>query len=224
MGEDSSEFLEMSDAVAANESQPARESGKLRQILDGARRVFQADGFDGSSMNDIARAANVSKGPLYVYFPSKDALFTALVRDDHVRQAERICEFGDHEADLSTTLFVFGESLLGLMCKPSTIAQFRTVVAVAEKFPDVGRAFFDAGPRYGVERLGAYLAQQMQAGALRTADPIEAAMDFTQLLQGGIFKQMLFRCADVPAPGRIGSEVLRAINVFLRAYAPDAIP
>ena len=66
------------------------ESAKRRQILDGARRVFLADGFDGASMNDIARVAGVSKGTLYVYFDSKEALFEALIREDRKQQAERI--------------------------------------------------------------------------------------------------------------------------------------
>ena len=67
-----------------------QESAKRRQILDGARRVFLADGFDGASMNDIARVAGVSKGTLYVYFDSKEALFEALIREDRKQQAERL--------------------------------------------------------------------------------------------------------------------------------------
>ena len=48
------------------------ESAKRRQIIDGARAVFLAQGFDAASMNDIARAAGVSKGTLYVYFKHKE--------------------------------------------------------------------------------------------------------------------------------------------------------
>ena len=57
---------------------PATDSAKRRQILDGARRVFLSAGFDGASMGEIAKAARVSKGTLYVYFDSKEALFEAL--------------------------------------------------------------------------------------------------------------------------------------------------
>ncbi len=55
-------------------------SAKRRQIMDGARQVFLSAGFDGASMNDIARAAGVSKGTLYAYFNSKDELFEAIIR------------------------------------------------------------------------------------------------------------------------------------------------
>ena len=56
------------------------ESSKRRQILDGARKVFMDLGFDGASMNEIARSAGVSKGTLYVYFADKNRLFEAIVQ------------------------------------------------------------------------------------------------------------------------------------------------
>jgi AcrR family transcriptional regulator len=52
------------------------DSAKRQQILDGARRCFLAQGFDGSSMNDIVLAAGVSKGTVYAYFPSKEKRFS----------------------------------------------------------------------------------------------------------------------------------------------------
>ena len=55
------------------------DSAKRRQIVDGARSVFMARGFDAASMGDIAKAAGVSKGTLYVYFKDKDELFGAIV-------------------------------------------------------------------------------------------------------------------------------------------------
>ena len=57
------------------------EAAKRRQIIDGARRVFLAQGFDAASMGEIAREAGVSKGTLYVYFKSKEELFEAIVEE-----------------------------------------------------------------------------------------------------------------------------------------------
>ena len=59
----------------------------------GARQVFLSAGFDGASMNDIARAAGVSKGTLYAYFNSKDELFEAIIRGEFAQAAERLCTF-----------------------------------------------------------------------------------------------------------------------------------
>ena len=65
------------------------ESAKRRQILEGARRVFLGRGFDAASMGEIAREARVSKGTLYVYFDSKEALFAALIEESKRETAER---------------------------------------------------------------------------------------------------------------------------------------
>ena len=67
---------------------PRVDSAKRRQIIDGARRMFLAQGFDAASMNDIAREAGVSKGTLYVYFKSKEELFEAIV-EEQCRRAGR---------------------------------------------------------------------------------------------------------------------------------------
>ena len=78
------------------ETMPAVESAtqdggaKRRQVMEGARTIFLSEGFDGASMNDIARAAGVSKGTLYAYFDSKEQLFEALIREGKKEQAERL--------------------------------------------------------------------------------------------------------------------------------------
>ena len=82
------------------------DSAKRRQILAGARGVFLAQGFDAASMNDIARAAGVSKGTLYVYFDNKEQLFEAIVEEECDAQAEGIFNLDpdDHEDRKSTRL------------------------------------------------------------------------------------------------------------------------
>src|SRR6187551_861023 len=64
------------------------DSAKRRQILDGARKVFMDLGFDGGSMGEIARAAGVSKGTLYVYFADKSRLFEAIVEDEALEKGK----------------------------------------------------------------------------------------------------------------------------------------
>src|SRR5438552_1112327 len=66
----------------------ASEGAKRRQIMEGARAVFLDQGFDAASMGEIARRAGVSKGTLYVYFDSKEALFEAIFEDESRLQAE----------------------------------------------------------------------------------------------------------------------------------------
>ena len=193
---------------------------KMRQILDGARRVFLADGFDGASMNDIARVAGVSKGTLYVYFQSKQALFEALIREEHRRTAERLSMFDDNEPDVTLVLKRFGNALMNLMLLPEHIALVRTVSAAAAKFPAIGRAFFEAGPQYGADRLAVYFAQQVQAGALVIDDVNLAAWQFLESLQGGHLKRMLFCVCDPPPQEAVEKSVARAVEMFMGVYQP----
>ena len=90
---------------------------KRRQIMDGARSAFLAAGFDGASMNDIARSAGVSKGTLYAYFNSKDELFEAIIRAEYEQAAERLCVFR-REGDVKYMLTDFGVRLLRRMTEP----------------------------------------------------------------------------------------------------------
>src|SRR5437763_15758917 len=78
------------------------DTSKRRQILDGARKLFLDLGFDGASMGEIARAAGVSKGTLYVYFADKNRLFEAIVEQESLEQGRLAFKF-DPARDVTTT-------------------------------------------------------------------------------------------------------------------------
>src|SRR5271163_5167751 len=79
----------------------AEDSAKRRQIVEGARKIFLAQGFDAASMSDIARAAGVSKGTLYVYFDNKEQLFQAIVHQECLVHAEGAFDLdhGNHDVE-----------------------------------------------------------------------------------------------------------------------------
>jgi AcrR family transcriptional regulator len=196
------------------------EDDKARQILDGARRVFLAQGFDGASMNDIARTAGVSKGTIYFHFDSKEALFEALIRAERDQQAEQCWDFDVESCDIAGVLAELGRSLLRLIIVPEIVAQVRTVIAVAAKFPRIGRAFYETGPQHGHDRLCAYFAKQTEAGRLNTPDPDIAAIHFVQLCFGDIHKRLMFCPIDPISDADVERTVGAAVSVFMRAYGP----
>ncbi len=206
-------------------SEPPRPGGggKMLQILDGARQIFLADGFDGASMNDIARAAGVSKGTLYVYFPSKVGLFEALIRHDRNLQAEQLFQFRpEDDADLADVLKRIGFGLMRQMCKSDHLAHVRMVIGVAAKYPQIGKAFYEAGPKSGARRLGEYLARQAVAGRLAPMEAELAADQFIQLCQAGYYKEALFCVAAPENDQALSQAVDAAVDAFLRAYRPPA--
>src|SRR6188472_1042355 len=108
-------------------------SAKRRQILEGARRVFLGAGFDAASMGEIAREAKVSKGTLYVYFDSKEALFAALIEQTKRDTAERMGELDPDDPDIAGVLVAHGTQLIEKLASPEHVAMVRMVIGAAEK-------------------------------------------------------------------------------------------
>ena len=209
------------ETIAEGDAPPNDGGAKRRQVMDGARAVFLSAGFDGASMNDIARAAGVSKGTLYAYFDSKEQLFEALIREERGQQAERLCVFTSDHSDPGAQLGGFGRRLVEMMTRPETVAQVRVVIAATGKFPRLGQAFYEAGPRYGVQNLAARLDAFVGSGALEIDDTERAARQFIDLCLSGVHKRLLFGVVDCVAPSEIDAAVDAALEVFLKAYRPS---
>lgn len=199
-------------------------SAKRRQVMDGARAAFLDAGFDGASMNDIARAAGVSKGTLYAYFDSKERLFEALIREDKEQQAERMLSFPHDGGDPAALLREFGRRLLEMILRPEAVAQVRVVIAATARFPQLGRAFYAAGPGYGIERLTAWLAAFSKTGALNISDPEVAARQFINLCCADFHKRVLFGVITSADPETVEAGVEEAVTFFLKVYGPTTPP
>jgi AcrR family transcriptional regulator len=191
--------------------------GKRRQILDGASRVFLAQGFDAASMGAIAREAGVSKGTLYVYFKSKEELFEAIVEEQRRQQAEEIFTF-DGEAAIEVELRRVGVGLARFLCRPGAVSPLRTVIAIADRMPELGAKFYAAGPARGIASLQRYLEDQVAAGVLKPHDCAVAAAQFMDSCLSMTFKPMLFNFAGPPDDAQISHVVAMAVRSFLATY------
>jgi AcrR family transcriptional regulator len=195
---------------------------KRRQILDGARKIFLASGFDSASMGEIARAAGVSKGTLYSYFASKEALFERLIHDERTSLAEALFRLDADDPDTRQVLRRLGCSFLQMMVRPEHVSSVRMVIGVAEKLPRIGQVFYDAGPRQGAARLAAYLDRQVAAGRLAIPDTALAAVQFLDLCSGPVMKRMLFAVDEPPDQAMLERQVNTALAMFFAAYGPPA--
>lgn len=191
---------------------------KRLQILAGARQVFLDRGFDGASMGDIARAAGVSKGTLYVYFQNKEDLFAALVSSECSETAERLFVLDANAPDVETALTELGYSFIAAMVRPGHIATLRTVIAIASKFPEIGRRFFEAGPCAGIARLSSYLQAKVDQGVLQIDDVEQAASQFLGLCKDGVTAPILIGSNEPPDPAHTAKVVNGAVRVFMAAY------
>lgn len=194
---------------------------KRRQILDGARKVFMNLGFDGASMGEIARSAGVSKGTLYVYFADKSRLFEAIVEEEAYEQGEIAFNF-DPGRDAATTLREFGEAYMALICRPGGGSAIRTVMAIAERMPEVGRRYYERVLERTNNRLALYLDAHIVSGELAIDDSRLAASQFMLACQASLFLPFIFQAAPAPSPERISEVVDSATRMFLAAYGAKA--
>ncbi len=194
------------------------DSSKRRQILDGASKVFMDLGFDGASMGEIARAAGVSKGTLYVYFADKCALFEAIVEEETIQQGEVVFNL-EPGRDVPTTLREFGEAYIAMLCRPGGGSAIRTVMAIAERMPEVGRRYYERVLERNIKRLAAYLDAHVNRGELAIDNCELAASQYMLTCQASLFLPFIFQAAPPPSPTRIKAVIDSAVRMFLAAYA-----
>lgn len=193
------------------------DSSKRRQILDGARKVFMDLGFDGASMNEIARSAGVSKGTLYVYFADKNRLFEAIVQEEALAHGQVVFNF-DPARDVETTLREFGRAYIELVCRPGGGSAIRTVMAIAERMPDVGRRYYENVLEKTINRLADYLQAHVESNELAIENCQLAASQFHQMCQASLFLPFVFQAAPAPSAERIEEVIESATRMFLAAY------
>lgn len=193
-------------------------SAKAQQILKGVRSVFLELGYEGASTDKLARAAGVSKGTLYNYFPDKQTLFTAFVGEECRKQAALIFEVKSQSADIETVLQEIAYNYVKMY--PSEFVQgiYRVAAAEATRFPALARTFYDSGPDLASRQMVQLLAGAVVKGELVIDDLDMAAHQFAQLCKADLFEKCLFQVKLSVASEEIERIAKSAVAVFLKAY------
>lgn len=213
----------MAEDLPSTDSQqcPTRAERKLAQVLEGARAVIVAKGFDGASVDDIARQAGISKATMYRYFPDKTALFQAVMSRDCARQSSAVAEVVDCGKPLSALLQDFGESYLAFILSDFAQDVFRTAVAESERFPEVARTFYETSIDRTRQALLPFMEGAARHGKLPIDDPDLAARRFLALCKGDLPLTQLFGARTAFTPAEISDHVRGAVDAFLKIYRPD---
>jgi AcrR family transcriptional regulator len=169
-------------------------------------------------MGEIARQAGVSKGTLYVYFDSKEALFEAIFEEESRAQAEQVFALDSSDHDVEVVLTRLGRAYVRFLCRPGGLSPLRTVISISERMPAIGKQFYAAGPATGIARLCRYLEDQVAAGYLAMEDIEVAAAQFLDSCQSTMFKPLIFNFGSLPSDDRINHVVAIAVRAFLAVY------
>ena len=204
--------------------QPGR-SRKTDQLMQGARKVFMERGFEGASVDEIARAAGASKATLYSYFPDKRQLFIAVVQAGCLRQGGGVA-LGRLEPDepIEAALRRIAGEFGAFVLSPGALEMFRTCIAEAGRFPELGRAFYEAGPGRARAQLVALLDDAVARGELAIEDTGLAADQFAALAKARVFLATLLGETIEPDDPELARVADEAVATFLARYGARPAP
>lgn len=201
-----------------------RASRRRLQIRQAAAGEFLRKGYAGTSMDDVAAAAKVSKQTVYKHFGSKEDLFVdiieATVGDVMNEVFERISSSQDRRGPLADQLRTTGRRLIVLIMQPELLALRRLVTGEASRFPQLGEAWWRGGPARLMAGLTERLRQAVSDGEL-AIDDVQLAAEQLQWL---ILSIPLNRAMLCPAQAYTSEELHRysdaGVRTFLAAHQP----
>ncbi|MGV8929255.1 MAG: TetR/AcrR family transcriptional regulator [Brevundimonas sp.] len=188
------------------------DEAKTEAILEAASVLFAEKGVL-ASMEQIARAAGVSRQTLYNRFPNKLEIGRALA----ARRSDAISAPLRAGGDPATVLTAMAVGLLDKLCQVDAGASLRGVALMSPEMPELADAIYEAGPAEGLRRLAAWLAEQDRQGLLSVPDPAAAAEMFAGMVLGhGHLRAIL----GVAQPSfDLKRRAAEAAHRFLRAFA-----
>jgi TetR/AcrR family transcriptional repressor of mexJK operon len=205
-------------------SDTGRSEHRRQAIIQAAAEVFMRHGYLGATTDAVAARASVSKQTVYKQFQDKQHLFAAVIIETTVEVAGRLADITestlDDAQDVRKALRDLADGWLRGMLQPDVLRLRRLVIAEAERFPEVGRAWFDRGFDRALVILGESLQRLSDRGLLQGLEnPTLAADQFAGLVLYRPMNQVMFAGTDaVPAADTLGRIADAAVNVFLAAY------
>ncbi|MBF9035974.1 TetR family transcriptional regulator [Rhodobacterales bacterium HKCCE2091] len=192
---------------------------KYGQVIAGAREVFLREGFEGASVDAIARDAGVSKATLYSYFPDKESLFHAVLNGVCNLQRTEGLGVALNATDVPSALRHIARAMITNQCSESNLALFRVCVGETQRFPELGRQFYETGPAEGLRQLAGYFRSPAAQEALDIVDPDAAADIFVRLCRTNLMIQRVLGVIDEPDEETVAAEAEAAVEIFLARFA-----
>jgi TetR/AcrR family transcriptional regulator, mexJK operon transcriptional repressor len=199
-----------------------RSARKRQTILSAGRDLFLSNGYQGTSVDQIAASAEVSKQTVYKHFGDKHELLLAIVNNALESTVapflERIRALAD-TADLEADLTALAADYLRAVLQEPVVQLRRLVVGEANRVPELAQLYYEQAPARTLAAFAGCFSALHDHGLLRVPEPADAAEHFAFLVVGRCIDQALF-CGgpDVLASVDVGSHVRAGVRVFLAAY------
>lgn len=213
---------------APPKSTDSRSAAKHRGILEAATEAFLRHGYVGTSMDEIAARAGVSKQTVYKHFTDKKALFTEIVSSTVNEAGEPVhAEVASlHDTtDVHTDLRELARRQLVMVMQPRLLRLRRLVIGEAGRFPELGKVFAERGPGRTMDALASAFELLGERGLLSVPDPRLAAAHFNWLVMPIPLNRAMFDGDDTtPDADELNAYADAGVAVFLAAYGPPSLP
>jgi len=194
-----------------------RTEEKRRAILEAAKGVFLERGYVAASMSEVAARVGGSKQTLYSYFASKEDLLVAVMLEKGATMIDPLFDRFHDNRDLPTGLGEFATQYLRFISDPEIVA-FRRIIYAEGAKSNLGKLFFENGPKRGWTRMAADFSRAMDEGRMRQTDPWRAVAHFLALCEAGPVQRLTEGAVASVAEGELVGTAEAAVDVFLRAY------
>lgn len=199
-----------------------RSPRKRKAILRAAAQTFLQKGYLGTSVDEVANIAGVSKQTVYKHFADKESLFTHLIvllvtsAADLVQADMR--KF-DYEGDIETNLVELAVRQLTLVLRPPILQLRRLVIGEVSRFPALAKTFYEDGPLRTIESLSDLFANISKRGCVKIDNPHVAAAQFNWIIMSGPLNQAVFLGDDlIPNAEDLRRNAEQGVRMFLAAY------
>lgn len=205
---------------------PKQQRGQARRtaLVEAGLQVFLEKGYAGASLDDVIARAGGSRRNVYEWFGGKEALFGEVVKlaIGEILASLSAPELKDMEP--REALVAIGRTFVETLISPRVLALYRVVVAESGRFPELGRAFFEAGPARAYERLAADLRAWEAQGKLVVRDADAAARLLLEMMKADVQMRLLFEPEPAPDPAAITAQVELAVDMILTGIAAPTAP
>ncbi|WP_435271203.1 TetR/AcrR family transcriptional regulator C-terminal domain-containing protein [Streptomyces sp. 1222.5] len=198
-----------------------RSARKHQAIMEAATQVFMERGYAGTSMDDIAKLAAVSKQTVYKHFADKEKLFAEIVlatTDQVDAMIELVADVPADAASLDENLNRLARRFVGTLTRPQVLQLRRLIIANAEAFPELGSAWYTQGFERVLDTLAATFARLADQRLLRVDDPLLAANHFAGLLLWIPVNKAMFTGSPQHTEADLDRWAAAGVRAFLAAY------
>src|SRR6058998_2852580 len=192
-----------------------RKDARPAEIVAAALEVFVEHGFAAAKLSDVARRAGVTKGTLYLYFDSKEALFKAVVRETIVpviAQGEALAQsFTGSARELLEQLVREYWRLVG---ETAVAAVPKLIIAEAATFPALTRFYYEEVVTRGHRLMAGVIERGIKNGEFRKVDVMIA---MSPLMHATVVRRAFASC--MPEGFDVGKYLDTHIDLYLHGIA-----